>query len=189
MFFGFNTFETEAIVKKESKIIRAYGDNDVSLRRNIDFGSLIGRKVIEFSPSCGTYGQGGPGFVGFNLEADESQSGEWLILCLWGAACWLKVNGQCLGAHPEQYNIHRPLMSNFSGQKWDEFSPQVVGANIKRFDVSEKSFIVDIGEAHIVLSEDPNDRPLYPVGKLRDLMPVDDLRQAWKLAIAPWVNV
>ena len=80
-------------------------------------------------------------------------------------------------------------MSNFSGQQWDEFSPQVVGATINRFDVSEKSCSIDIGEANIVLSEDPKDRPPYPAGELRELLPADDLRQAWILATAPWVNV
>ena len=172
-------------MEKQSKITRAYGDANVSLVGDIDFDSLIGRKVIQFSPYCGTYGQGGPGFVGFKLEAPE----EWLILCLWGAACWLTVNEHWLEAHPNQYDIQRPLVSNFSGQKWDEFGPQVVGATIRRFDVFEKSCVIDIGEANIVLSEDPTGRPPYPAGELRKLMPGDDLRQAWILATAPWVNV
>ncbi len=176
-------------MEERGKIIRAHGDKDVSVRGNIDFDSLIGRKVIEFCPYCGTYGQGGPGFIGFNLEVDARQPEEWLILCIWGGACWLTVNKQWLGAHPEQYDIQRPLVSNFSGQKWDEFSPLVVGATIKRFNVSEKSCDIDIGEANIVLSENPKDRPLYPAGKLRELMPGDDLRLAWILATAPWVNV
>ncbi len=179
----------EVAVEERSKIIRAYGDKDVSLKGEFDFGNLIGRKVIQFSPYCGTYGQGGPGFVGFKLEADADYPEEWLILCVWGAADWLTVNKQWLGAHPKQYDIQRPLMSNFSGQKWDEFSPQVVGATIRRFDVSEKSCMIDIGEANIVLSEDPKSRPPYPAGELRELMPGDDLRQAWILATAPWVNV
>ncbi len=101
-------------MEEKSKIVHVYGDSSVSFRKNIDFSSLVGRKIIDFSPHCGTYGQGGPGFAGFKLEALRDQPEEWLILCIWGAPSWLTVNGQWLEAHPEQYDIQRPLISNFS---------------------------------------------------------------------------
>lgn len=177
-------------MQKESQIIPTYAVGDVSIKRNVDFGSLIGRKVVSFESSCGTYGMGGPGFAGFKLEASDTHPEEWLILCLWGSDDWLTVNGRWLGAHPDQYHIQKPMVSNFSDAKWDEFSPLVIGSSIDRFDVAEKSCEIKIGDAHIVLSADPNDRPVYVgTGQPRGFAEDDDLRQAWILASAPWVQV
>lgn len=177
-------------MSEESQIIPTYAVDDVIIKRNIDFGSLLGRKVISFSSSCGTYGQGGPGFVGFKLEANGTHPEEWLILCLWGAAYWLTVNGRWLGAHPDQYHIQKPMMSDISGRNWDEFSPLVLGSVIDQFDVAEESCEIKIGDACIVLSEDQDSRPPYPgTGLSRELAEEDDLRRAWILASAPWVQI
>tara|TARA_B100002051_G_scaffold147570_1_gene139637 strand:+ start:7945 stop:8475 length:531 start_codon:yes stop_codon:yes gene_type:complete len=176
-------------VHRDSKIISTHAGDSVTIERDIDFGNVVGRQVIQFSPYCGTYGQGGPGFVGFKLKAHGERPEEWLILCLWCSDDWLTVNGRWLGAHPDQYGTQKPMISNFSGQKWDEFTPLVVGSAVGQFDVEEKSCEIRIGEAHIVLSDDPNDRPPYLAGKLRELMVGDDLRRAWILASAPWVQV
>lgn len=174
---------------KDSKIIPAHADDDMTLERDIDFESVVGRRVTAFSPYCGTYGQGGPGFAGFKLEAGGGRPEEWLILCLWGSPEWLTVNGRWMGAHPDQYDIQKPMLSNFAGQKWDEFSALVVGSIIDSIDVEKRSFVLRIGAAQIVLSEDANDRPPYPAGHMRELREGDDLRQAWILASAPWVQV
>lgn len=181
--------KTETPVK--SKIIPAYGDEDtdVVIRDAVDFDALVGRKVVQFSPYCGTYGQGGPGFAGFKLAATATAPEEWLMLCLWGAADWLTVNKRWLEAHPSQYEIQKPLIANCGNQKWDEFTPMVVGKTISSFEIAERSFNIKIGDALITLSEDPNERPRYWAGELRELSPGDDLRHAWILANSPGVWV
>lgn len=174
----------------ESQIVPTFAEKGVTIKRNVKFAELLGRKVASFSSCCGTYDHGGPGFIGFELEADSVNPKEWLILCLWGAGQWLTVNGRWLEAHPIQYNIQNPMMSNFPNAKWDEFSPLVVGLFVDWFDVGKKSCEINIGNAHIVLSQNPNDRPFYTgIGKSRRLSKSDDLRKAWIIASAPWVQI
>jgi hypothetical protein len=44
---------------------------------------VIGREVTKWSASCGTYGQGGPGFFGLHLHKTDTYPAEWLMLRLW----------------------------------------------------------------------------------------------------------
>jgi hypothetical protein len=39
---------------------------------------------------------GGPGFVGFQLEQTPQYPSEWLVLRLWGATNWLRLDGESL---------------------------------------------------------------------------------------------
>ena len=57
--------------------------------------SLIGggRNVLEACSYLGSYGMGGPGFLGFHLEKSRNRPDEWLILCLWGACDWVLLDG------------------------------------------------------------------------------------------------
>lgn len=57
---------------------------------------VIGRKIIEVSPILGTYGMGGPGFFGFNLEKNKRYPEEWLVLTIWGADNWLLLDDKWL---------------------------------------------------------------------------------------------
>lgn len=179
----------EKPVKSEIIPVSGDEDGDVIIRDAVDFDALVGREVTAYSPYCGTYGPGGPGFAGFKLAATDTLPEEWLMLCLWGAANWLTVNNRWLEAHPSQYEIQKPLMSNLHNQTWDEFTPMVVGKTISSFEIAERAFTIKIGEAVITLSEDPNDRPLYWNGQSRVLPPGDDLRRAWILANSPGVWV
>ncbi len=152
---------------------------------------VLGRQVLEWSGYCGTYGQGGPGFFGLRLAATGVYPEEWLILRLWSANDWLNVNGHWLGANPGQYtDATQPLYSNFHGAKWDRFTPLVTNQRITKFDVQKRTLDIEIGDAKIVLTEDPTTRPIYAgTQEPRTLSPGDDLREAWIIAAAPWVRV
>lgn len=50
----------------------------------------VGLCVTETATSLGSYGMGGPGFCGFRF-----QNG-WIVYRLWGAACWLTLNGKLI---------------------------------------------------------------------------------------------
>jgi len=152
---------------------------------------VLGRRVLEWSGHCGTYGQGGPGFFGLRLAATGVYPEEWLMLRLWGADDWLNINGRWLSANPKQYNdTNQPLYSNFHGASWDVFGPLVVGKKVSKFDVHERAFCVEIGDAKIGLTEDPASRPTYAGSKEpRVLSPGDDLRKAWIIAVKPWVRI
>jgi hypothetical protein len=57
--------------------------------RKVGIKNLLNRKVFMTKTNLGTYGMGGPGFLGFGLEKTSLRPCEWLVLRLWGAADWL----------------------------------------------------------------------------------------------------
>lgn len=59
----------------------------------LDPTKVIGREIVGWIPYAGTYGMGGPGFVGFDLKD------EWLIFAIWGAADWMRLDGRLLADH------------------------------------------------------------------------------------------
>lgn len=178
-------------MNRESRIISL---TDPNQRRQIifrpDSSRIVGRRVTEWTDAAGTYGQGGPGFVGFKLEDTGRQPEEWLILCLWAADNWLTVNGQWLGAHPNQYNQQRPLTSNIDGMYWDDFKRMVLGQYIRAFDVEEKRCSLMIDRHLVSVDEDPSTRPVFPgSGVPRILASTDNLRDAWIIAPWPWIEI
>ena len=54
---------------------------------------IKGAVVREVSFNLGTYGMGGPGFLGFLLEGPASQKRRWLVITLWNAAGWATLDG------------------------------------------------------------------------------------------------
>lgn len=68
----------------------------------IDLDWLMERRVIRVHFALGTYGMGGPGFFGLELEAHKDRPIEWLVLCLWGAAEWLLLDNRWVDAPPDQ---------------------------------------------------------------------------------------
>ncbi|MEW6279720.1 MAG: hypothetical protein AB1758_13920 [Candidatus Eremiobacterota bacterium] len=135
---------------------------------------VVGRRVLQVTFCAGSYGMGGPGFLGLRLD-----SGEWLVCTLWGAEDWITVNGQWLGCHPAQYQQQRPL----HGESWDDFAPLVLGREIASFACSERACALRVGDALLEITDDPADRPLFFGSREpRQLQPGEDLRQAWVLA-------
>ncbi|MDO8668936.1 MAG: hypothetical protein Q7K65_01445 [Candidatus Buchananbacteria bacterium] len=150
---------------------------------------VIGREIIEWSGYCGTYGQGGPGFLGFRLRKTFRYREEWLILRIWGATNWILVNDMWLAANPDQYNVQIPLYSNHYKKEWDHFSEMVIGKRIETFNVQEKTMLITVGSAVLSLGDDPAKRPRYFTGGLRELEKTDDLKEAWILSPYAWVEV
>ena len=174
-------------IESKIKAVRGEAEGDILISPPLD--RLMYRQIKEWSSACGTYGMGGPGFFGLLLAQTPTYPEEWLMLRIWGASSWVLVNGTWLNAHPQQYEVQRPLHSNYSDAQWDEFGPLVIGHVIQRFDVHERSFELNIGSAHIQLTDGSDSRPPYPAGDPRVLADDDDLREAWIIAPYPWVRV
>lgn len=152
---------------------------------------VLGRRILEFSPYCGSYGMGGPGFLGFKLEKTEQYSEEWLIQCIWGGGDWLSANGQWIHAHPDQYEIQQPLMSNVCGAEcYDNLTPLLVGNTITTFDINKTRLYIVINNTVIAFSENPYDRPPFAgTGKRRKVYPNDDLRDMWVFSEVPNIAI
>ena len=46
----------------------------------------VGGTVVEVDDHLGTYGMGGPGFLGFRVAGGRPPEPRWLVLTLWAAA-------------------------------------------------------------------------------------------------------
>jgi hypothetical protein len=152
---------------------------------------VAGRKILEWSPYCGTYGQGGPGFFGLKLEAKDQIPEEWLILTLWSASDWLEQDGRWITAHPNQYQIQKPLYSNYAGsEKIDEVTPLLKDKVLKRFEVKDKSTVIEIDGTTLAIHKDPAKRPL--AGGSHEPLALEkgeSLKNAWIISPVPWVQI
>lgn len=128
-----------------------------------DPDDVVGATVQGWTASAGTYGMGGPGFVALDL------GGRWLVVTLWGAGSWIRLDDRLLDDVPR-----------------DE--PGVlVGWEIAECVVERTWMAVDLAapgaDGHSLrLAADPSDRPAFPDGRPRAFAPTDDLRTAVVLA-------
>ena len=100
--------------------------------RSLGVDRVVGRRIVSWSESYGSYGMGGPGFFGVRLDQGRHPE-EHLVLRLWGADGWLLYDGRWIGAHPNQYDVQRPWASDFGGDDtWDELTEVLVGGVISR---------------------------------------------------------
>ena len=104
--------------------------------------NLIGRRVLAWTVHGGTYGMGGPGF--FGLELDHPVE-EWLILKLWSSGHWIKVNGE---RYLECDNPWEGLFSNINCNgvvyRHDDFSPLLgFDEELKRCEKDESAILTD----------------------------------------------
>jgi hypothetical protein len=125
-----------------------------------------GREILEWSANLGTYGMGGPGFVGFRLKSTDNFPEEWFTLTLWGAGDWLLINDRWLSAHPKYYEIQEPLYSNFGEeQTWDKVTPLVKGAVVESMQIEPTHFMLTLSKegqkAWIQLPQDTERLPRF----------------------------
>lgn len=121
---------------------------------------VVGATVRGWTPNAGTYGMGGPGFVGLDL------GDRWLVVTLWGAASWLRLDDRLL-------------------DEVDRTDTTVlVGWTISGLVVERTWMSVAFADDHALrLAADPSDRPPFAGdGRPRALAPDEDLRTAVVLA-------
>lgn len=126
----------------------------------IDATDVVGATVQAWTANAGTYGMGGPGFVALDL------GGRWLVVTLWGAGSWIRVDDRLLDDVPHD-------------------DPTVlVGWTVTACVVERTWLAIDFAGGHSLrLAHDPDDRPrLAGDGRPRALGPTDDLRTAVVLA-------
>lgn len=161
---------------------REDGGNPFPTLRKTGVKRIVGRKVVEYSPYEGSYGMGGPGFVGITLDDDSINPREKLVLCLWGADDWLLLNGELLA--DENSGVSTP-------KKGDA----LVGTTLVEAKILEKSCKLRFkkGKKEYIL-ELPKDTSKLPVfrgdGTTRILAEKIHLLDAWIVtpqSATPWV--
>ncbi len=131
---------------------------------------IVGRTVREICTYAGTYGMGGPGFLGLRLDD------EWLIIAIWGADSWAQVDGRIVQDYFWDKNgWPRPWITD----QGDELTGVLVGQPITSFEVAKHSLTVGIGRRTLSISESPEGRPILEGNKQpRSFEDADDLTRA-----------
>ena len=140
---------------------------------------VLRRRIAEWG-KLGTYGMGGPGFVGFNFVTRRH---EWLVIAIWGADAWLTLDGRLLGdEHPAQRDggpaKWRPTWGSLDSDP--PRSELFRDAEFASFHVSARSLEATLDDGRILkIADDPTDRPRFVGnGRPRELEPWDDLRKS-----------
>lgn len=67
-----------------------------------------GAQIVDFSALCGTYGMGGPGFVGLKIEGDFGT--RWLTYCVWSAGYKFLLDNRVLESCTEYAKYYKPWL-------------------------------------------------------------------------------
>jgi hypothetical protein len=135
----------------------------------LDPAAVVGSTIDAWTPHAGTYGMGGPGFLGLRVGAG------WLVVALWGAPSWFRLNGRPLeDDFWDKHGRERPWLSEFEPAPDNLF----VGRRVVAISVERTSMTLTLdGGGVLELSPDPDDRPAFEgTGEKREIGPEDDLR-------------
>ena len=141
---------------------------------------IAGRTVDEISSNGGVYGMGGPGF--FALRFGET----WLVIALWGAGDWLRVNGRLITDMYYDVGGRPPPWISETG---DDLSPLLCGRTLVAISVEPHSMQMSFtGGVELTLAASPKDRPVFQGnGQPRAFGAEQDLRQS--VFVAPTIEL
>jgi hypothetical protein len=149
----------------------------------LDPSQIVGREIDEWIPHAGTYGMGGPGFLGFRIGDD------WLIVAIWGAGNWFRLDGRLL---TDMFWERHERSMPWQAVPNVDFQNLFVGRRFTALEVTRDSVTARFDNGQVLtLSPDPGDRPPHEGnGEPRGVGPDDDLRQAIFLAPTPelWID-
>jgi hypothetical protein len=131
---------------------------------------IVGRAVDEICTCAGTYGMGGPGFLGLRL------GDKWLIIAIWGAASWAQFDGRIVqDVFWDTNEWPRPWIT----EAGDELSGELVDRPITSFEVARRSLVIGIAGRTLSIQESPFGRPIHEGNKQpRSFEESDDLTRA-----------
>ncbi len=150
----------------------------------LDPDGLVGRRIDDMSCNAGTYGMGGPGFFALDL------GGEWLVICLWGAASWMTCQDRLIeDFHYDTADRPMPWIDPGTGDNL--LRERLIGHAIESVQVERQSLRIALsGGYDLTIAADPATRPVFACNKQpRAVAPDDDLRRAVFLSptIELWV--
>lgn len=105
---------------------------------DIGISDLIGQNVTNYATRYGSYGMGGPGFLGFKLS-EQSDDDKILIYAVWGADEYTLIDGREIWCHPRYQDERNPWMKNK-----DELDAVLIDSKIMHCDITDDQFLVHI---------------------------------------------
>lgn len=120
----------------------------------------VGRRLTDYSHNLGSYGQGGIGLSGWQLNG-----GSWMILPLSGSDGWITltmeevavspdrtefdivIDQRIIGAHPDQKEEYPPWEHRYAGRETIEDLPDFAGERpmVTRFEATSTGFVLETG--------------------------------------------
>jgi len=157
--------------------------------------TLVGRKIIKYSINQGDYGDGsGPGFLGFLMEEDttQNQKEEWLVITIHSADNYSLLDGQMVNASWGFFKLPKPLIYYEGPKLVDHFGPAVNGSLIKRVNLQDESFLLEVekeGKTHVleILNKDLRLSPTIRIENRHRVTPEDVMKAKHipRIAIPP----
>lgn len=123
--------------------------------RQVGIERVLNRKVVAASCHLGTYGMGGAGLVGMQLEGDPE---EFLVLCLWGAACWLHWDDKIIDDNETFGKDWGTETETQRGHK--KFESEITGTILSAFYLADDYCRLKFGSHSLEIKKDPETRPL-----------------------------
>lgn len=143
-------------------------------------GAFDGARVIAVESCLGSYGMGGPGFVGIRVRPKNARFATWIVFTLWAAAEWLTVGEELLedGYFPDERERH----ASEGGFRFFRLA-DLVGLTLNEMrierDLVELVFAGTVGHRALRLRADSSALPVHRGSKLpKHLAPSQDLRDA-----------
>ncbi len=139
-----------------------------------------GGVVTEVSTHLGTYGMGGPGFLGIQIEGGPAPGRRWLVVTLWAAAGWATIDGDLVA---EEFAAAKQAELSNAGRGFRSITQCLVGARLVRADCSDDLLLLDFereGARHrLEIRRDGRDVPPWSgTGQPRSLAPEESMRDA-----------
>ncbi|MBQ7776441.1 MAG: hypothetical protein IJ379_11040 [Lachnospiraceae bacterium] len=150
--FGYLPKPTEMIMLGKPLTIKQFGIENIK-----------GSRILDICTCLGTYGMGGPGFVGIKLEGEFGV--RWLVYCIWAAGEHILLDDRVLECHPKYADRYKPWI-DFDNEKEsiEELMQFLRGATIQDISLAED-------ELHIVLTQKAGDEHFIHTQKLSNKFP------------------
>jgi hypothetical protein len=134
---------------------------------------LIDNFIVGWSPYYGSYGMGGPGFLGFTLDDSkdyQSSSGrDVLVFAVWGAGQYTLIDNRIVTCTPQFYSEYRPWFSEWADadiEQWDDLTSMLIGCKISEIDLGETKCTLTVTKESLkhTIEFFKNDPRLPPMG-------------------------
>ncbi|MNI08567.1 hypothetical protein D3C73_616090 [compost metagenome] len=114
--------------------------------KEIEADGLLNSRIVDLSSNLGTYGMGGPGFFGLQLELDGRE--QYLVYAVWASGQYIMMDGRVIECYLNYNKSHRPWMSRWAGepeeQQWDELSEVLKRSVITGITLSDAELSLDL---------------------------------------------
>lgn len=129
--------------------------------REFGLENLKNSKIVDFCVCLGTYGMGGPGFVGFKIQGNFDS--RWLVYCIWAAGEHILLDDKILECHPMFADKYKPHI-NYDNQKEssDKLNKLLNNLTIREIELSKDKLTItlidDNSVTHTVHTQKMSDR-------------------------------